>query len=100
MSSLPAGGVLASVMPTVMPVGGRVPDRDQGLAGALLNTLMQIGGAVVLALVTSVVEAGQRAEQGDPLAGHGPGTAVIVATVLVGLGGTLLIRHRTDSRNH
>lgn len=43
-----------------------VPDRDQGLAGALLNTFMQIGGAVVLALVTAVVEAGQQTNRGDP----------------------------------
>ncbi|SEE12870.1 drug resistance transporter, EmrB/QacA subfamily [Streptomyces misionensis] len=77
-----------------------VPDRDQGLAGALLNTFMQIGGAVVLALVTAVAEAGQRANRSDPLAGYGPGTAVIVAVVLAGLGGTLLLRHRTGSRDH
>ncbi|CAM5261097.1 MFS transporter OS=Streptomyces tendae OX=1932 GN=GUR47_00420 PE=4 SV=1 [Streptomyces tendae] len=77
-----------------------VPDRDQGLAGALLNTFMQIGGAVVLALVTAVVEAGQRADRADPLAGYDAGTAVIVATVLAGLGGTLLIRHRPDRRDH
>nr|WP_261399434.1 MFS transporter [Streptomyces misionensis] len=77
-----------------------VPDRDQGLAGALLNTFMQIGGAVVLALVTAVDEAGQRADGSDPLAGYGSATAVIVAAVLAGLGGTLLIRHRTGSRDH
>jgi predicted MFS family arabinose efflux permease len=77
-----------------------VPDRDQGLAGALLNTFMQIGGAVVLALVTAVVEAGQRTNRGDPLAGYGLGTGVIVATVLVGLGAALLVRHRPDSRDH
>jgi EmrB/QacA subfamily drug resistance transporter len=76
-----------------------VPDRDQGLAGALLNTFMQIGGAVVLALVTAVVEAGQRTDRGDPLAGYGPGTGVIIATVLAGLGAALLIRHRPDSRD-
>ncbi|MFF3195861.1 MFS transporter [Streptomyces misionensis] len=77
-----------------------VPDRDQGLAGALLNTFMQIGGAVVLALVTAVDEAGQRTDQGDPLAGYGPGTAVIVAVVLAGLGGTLLLRHRSAGLDH
>ncbi|MGW4271149.1 MFS transporter [Streptomyces seoulensis] len=76
-----------------------VPDRDQGLAGALLNTFMQIGGAVVLALVTAVVEAEQQADRSDPLAGYTPGTAVIVAAVLAGLGAALLVRHRTDSRN-
>nr|BFD86893.1 MFS transporter [Streptomyces sp. Xyl84] len=77
-----------------------VPDRDQGLAGALLNTFMQIGGAVVLALVTAVVEAEQQADRSGPLAGYTPGTAVIVAAVLAGLGVALLVRHRGDSRNH
>ncbi|MFD7923262.1 MFS transporter [Streptomyces sp. NPDC059740] len=77
-----------------------VPDRDQGLAGALLNTFMQIGGAVVLALVTAVVEAEQQADRSDPLAGYIPGTAVILATVLVGLGAALLIRDRPRSRDH
>ncbi|MFZ3566807.1 MFS transporter [Streptomyces sp. BH097] len=76
-----------------------VPDRDQGLAGALLNTFMQIGGAVVLALVTAVVEAGQRAKGGDPLAGYGPGTTVVIAAVLAGLAATLLIRRRTGDRD-
>ncbi|MDT0610977.1 MFS transporter [Streptomyces lancefieldiae] len=90
-------GTAATFPALNMAAVARVPDRDQGLAGALLNTFMQIGGAVVLALVTAVVEAGQRANQGDPLAGYGFGTGVIVAAVLAGLGGTLLIRHRTDS---
>ncbi|MFE2376153.1 MFS transporter [Streptomyces sp. NPDC059398] len=91
----------AAAFPTLnMGAVAGVPDRDQGLAGALLNMFMQIGGAVVLALVTAVVEAGQRSDRGDPLAGYGAGTGVIVAAVLAGLGGTLLIRHRTDGRNH
>ncbi|MFD0317743.1 MFS transporter [Streptomyces flavalbus] len=72
-----------------------VPDRDQGLAGAVLNTFMQIGGAVVLALVTAVVEAGRRGDGADPLAGYALGTGVIVATVLAGLAAAVLIRPRS-----
>ncbi|MEV5776145.1 MFS transporter [Streptomyces antimycoticus] len=69
-----------------------VPDRDQGLAGALLNTSMQIGGAVVLAVVTALADAGQRANGTDPLAGYVPAIAVIVGGVLAGLAATTLIR--------
>ncbi|MEU4656133.1 MFS transporter [Streptomyces sp. NPDC023723] len=92
-------GTAATFPALTMSAVAGVPDRDQGLAGALLNTFMQIGGAVVLALVTAVVEAGQRTGRGDPLAGYALGTGVIVATVLAGLGAALLIRHRSDSRD-
>ncbi|MFD5389702.1 hypothetical protein ACFWMG_33260 [Streptomyces sp. NPDC127074] len=70
-----------------------VPDRDQGLAGALLNTSMQIGGVVVLAVVTAVADAGQRANATDPMAGYVPAIAVIVGGVLAGLAATTLIRN-------
>ncbi|WP_235215347.1 MFS transporter [Phaeacidiphilus oryzae] len=76
-----------------------VPDRDQGLAGALLNTSMQIGGAVVLAVVTAVVESGQPAgagPAGGAPAGYASATAVIVAVVLAGLAAATLLRHRPD----
>ncbi|AEW99591.1 MFS transporter [Streptantibioticus cattleyicolor] len=70
-----------------------VADRDQGLAGALLNTSMQIGGAVVLAVVTAVTEAGRRAGGGaDPSAGYLPATAVVIGVVLAGLAATTLLR--------
>lgn len=71
-----------------------VPDRgDQGLAGALLNTSMQIGGAVVPAVVTAVAEAGRRAGGGaDPMAGYVPAIVVIVGCVLAGLAATALVR--------
>ncbi|NUS73013.1 MAG: MFS transporter [Corynebacteriales bacterium] len=34
-----------------------VPDNEQGMAGGLLNTSMQVGGAIILAAVTAVVTA-------------------------------------------
>ncbi|MEU1330623.1 MFS transporter [Streptomyces sp. NPDC005865] len=95
-------GTAATFPALSMSAVAGVPDRDQGLAGALLNTFMQIGGAVVLALVTAVVEAGQRTDRGDPLAGYALGTGVIVATVLAGLTGATLLRRASpsDGRNH
>ncbi|MEU9371975.1 MFS transporter [Streptomyces avermitilis] len=77
-----------------------VPDRDQGLAGALLNTSMQIGGAVVLAIVTAVVEAGQQGNSSNPSAGYDAGTAVIVGVIVAGLAASLLIPLRTPTAHH
>jgi MFS family permease len=68
----------AVILPTVLLIGmafglgftalslaatDGVPDAEQGLAASLFQTSFQVGGAVVLAIVTAVVEAG------DP--GHG-----------------------------
>ncbi|MDT0410113.1 MULTISPECIES: MFS transporter [Streptomyces] len=88
------GAGTAATFPALnMSAVAGIPDREQGLAGALLNTFMQIGGAVVLALVTAVSEAGRRANPADPMAGHGAGTAVVVGTVLAGLLCALLLRN-------
>jgi hypothetical protein len=35
-----------------------IPDQEQGLAASLFQTSFQVGGAIVLAIVTAVVEAG------------------------------------------
>ena len=35
-----------------------IPDREQGLAASLFQTSFQVGGAIVLAVVTAVVDAG------------------------------------------
>ncbi len=35
-----------------------IPDREQGLAASLFQTSFQVGGAIVLAIVTAVVDAG------------------------------------------
>ncbi|HYQ63929.1 MFS transporter [Actinophytocola sp.] len=47
-------GVVAIVMISVMAAAD-VPPADQGLAGGLLNTTQQIGGALGLAVVTAAV---------------------------------------------
>ncbi|MFH8368299.1 MFS transporter [Streptomyces sp. NPDC018031] len=63
-----------------------IPDHEQGLAGGLLNTSTQVGGAVGLAIVTAVLTAGGEGKTGSDalLAGFTP--ALIAVTVLSALG--------------
>ncbi|WUD77075.1 MFS transporter [Streptomyces sp. NBC_00510] len=63
-----------------------IPDHEQGLAGGLLNTSMQIGGAIGLAIVTAVLTAGNGGKSGPEtlLAGFTP--AMITVTVLAAIG--------------
>jgi len=76
-----------------------VADHEQGLAGGLLNTSIQLGGAIGLAVVTAVVtsQAGAGGSPSDVLDAFRPGLAV--ATGVAGLGlllalSGLLLRER------
>ena len=87
LSRLPIGGsYLSDVLPgmtlfaiglalsyTTTTIGGTagVPDADQGLAGGLLNTFNQVGGAVGLAILATVAAAAS-----DPAAGSADATLV------------------------
>ncbi|GII29579.1 MFS transporter [Planotetraspora mira] len=59
-----------------------VRDEEQGLASGLLNTSGQVGGAVVLAVVTAVLTSGTQA---DPIAGFRAAITVSVVFGLIGL---------------
>jgi Na+/melibiose symporter-like transporter len=105
---LPIGltsGYAASVLPTVLLAGvgfalafgplniaatsGVVPE-EQGLAGGLLNTSFQFGGALVLAVVTAVVNANTGAG-GTPQALLDGFHPALVVPVIAGLLGILAI---------
>ncbi|MBP2704747.1 MFS transporter [Microbispora sp. RL4-1S] len=60
-----------------------VPDSEQGLASGLLNTSGQVGGAVVLAIVTAVLTAGDG--DGDPISRFRAAITVSAVFALVGL---------------
>jgi EmrB/QacA subfamily drug resistance transporter len=64
-----------------------VPDDEQGLAGGLLNTSLQVGGAIGLAVVTAVLVANGEGGPGASavLAGFGPALDVITGISVVGL---------------
>ena len=78
---------------TVAATAG-VPDAEQGLAASLFQTSFQVGGAVVLAIVTAVVDAsgaGGLVSPAATLAAYRPAliliTAVAAAGALVALSG-------------
>jgi MFS family permease len=77
-----------------------VPDAEQGLAASLLQTSFQVGGAVVLAVVTAVIDAagaGRALSPAATLAAYRPAliliTGVAAAGTLVALSG---LRRRRD----
>jgi MFS family permease len=64
-----------------------IPDEEQGLAASLFQTSFQVGGAIVLAIVTAVVEAGggsQITTASATLGAYRPALAVITAVSAVG----------------
>jgi Na+/melibiose symporter-like transporter len=77
-----------------------VRNEEQGLASGLLNTFMQVGGAIGLAVVTAVVAANETtAGKGTPeelLASYFPGLVVVAIIaalgVLISLSGILALR--------
>jgi MFS family permease len=72
---------------TVAATAG-VPDEEQGLAASLFQTSFQVGGAVVLAIVTAVVDAGgasRLASAPATLAAYRPALFLITGVAAVGV---------------
>jgi MFS family permease len=64
-----------------------MPDEEQGLASSLFQTSFQVGGALVLAVVTAVVDAGGGARVGTPaatLAAYRPALFLITGVAVTG----------------
>jgi len=65
-----------------------VPDAEQGLAASLFQTSFQVGGAVVLAIVTAVVDAGGAGRLSSApaaLAAYRPALGLITGVAAVGM---------------
>jgi hypothetical protein len=72
---------------TVAATAG-VPNSEQGLAASLFQTSFQVGGAVVLAIVTAVVEAGgagQVVSASATLAAYRPALGLITGIAAIGM---------------
>lgn len=98
----PESAYFSTVFPTIVLLGlgfalgfpslniqavSGVPDREQGLASGLFNTSNQVGGAVVLAIVTAVISsrtAGDTAPSGV-LSAYKSGLGVVAGIAALGL---------------
>jgi len=90
---------LAFVALTVSSVAG-VDDDHLGLAGGLINTTQQLGGAIGLAVVTAVVERHHPAA--GPVAAHGAFAAGLLVSAAIAAAATVLAAlvlpaHRTPA---
>jgi hypothetical protein len=67
---------------------GGVPNSEQGLAASLFQTSFQVGGAVVLAIVTAVIDAGGAGRLSSPsaaLAAYRPALGLITGVAAIGM---------------
>ncbi len=62
-----------------------VADHEQGLASALVNTSFQLGGAIVLAIVTAVVASSDAGAASATISVYKPGLEVVAAVAAIGL---------------
>jgi sugar phosphate permease len=62
-----------------------VADHEQGLASGLVNTSIQVGGAIVLAVVTAIVGNGGAAQKGQLLPHMTTALSVVVGVAVLGL---------------
>ncbi|HEX4864269.1 MAG TPA: MFS transporter, partial [Acidimicrobiales bacterium] len=82
--------------PLNMAATNGIAPHEQGLAGGLLNTSFQFGGALVLAIVTAVNNAASKGGHTSATLLHGFKTAIIVSVVAasIGVAASLLRRLR------
>ncbi|NOL44142.1 MFS transporter [Kribbella sandramycini] len=98
----PESAYFSTVFPSIMLIGSGfaigfpalniqavsgVEDEEQGLASGLFNTANQVGGAVVLAVVTAVIssQAAGVTTSAGMLSAYKPGLAVVTGVSVLGL---------------
>jgi sugar phosphate permease len=73
-----------------------IAPQEQGLAGGLLNTSFQFGGALILAIVTAVNNASSKGGHSSAALLHGFKTAIIVSVVAASLGVAASVLRRVE----
>jgi nitrate/nitrite transporter NarK len=87
-SMLLIGAACALVFPSLnIQATNGVEDHEQGMVSGLLNTSVQVGGAIFLAIVTAVVTAGapENATPQAVLDSYRPGLVVVTVVAAAGL---------------
>ncbi|MFP1624665.1 MFS transporter [Streptomyces sp. 5K101] len=87
-SMLLLGAACALVFPSLnIQATSGVEDHEQGMVSGLLNTSIQVGGAIFLAVVTAVITAGGETGHSaqEVLDSFRPGLAVVTAIAAAGL---------------
>ncbi|MFJ2829852.1 MFS transporter [Streptomyces sp. NPDC087263] len=82
------GGAFALIFPSLnIQATNGVDDHEQGMVSGLLNTSVQVGGAIFLAIVTAVVAANSSGGSSPQavLDSYRPGLVVVTAIAFVGL---------------
>jgi sugar phosphate permease len=64
---------------------------EQGLASGLVNTSLQIGGAVVLAIITAIIGGNPHTRPGELIPGMAVSIAVVVGVSAIGLALTAVV---------
>jgi EmrB/QacA subfamily drug resistance transporter len=88
-------GFMLAFGPLNMAATAGVENHEQGLASGLVNTSFQVGGAIGLAIVTAVINAGVKASDAPEgsvpalLDGYQAGLIVAVIVAIFGLAATL-----------
>ena len=102
-SLLAAVGLGFSFVPTTIAAMSGVEDREAGLASGLINTSQQVGGALGLAILSSVAFSTIDAAETDPaVLTDGYADAFMVGSVIALLGfiATMVLIRSRDSRAH
>jgi len=106
-SLLAAIGLGFSFVPTTIAAMSGVEDREAGLASGVINTSQQIGGALGLAILSSIAfsRIGDLAAQGEtgPAAlteGYGDAFMVGSGIALLGIAASLILIRNSDSKEH
>ncbi|MDL9938311.1 MFS transporter [Gordonia sp. ABSL1-1] len=83
----------AVTFPSVTAQGtSGVSDDEQGLASGLVNTSVQVGGAIMMAVVTAILtSSGSTNVPGEPLAGMDTAIWVVSGLSVVGLVGAVVV---------
>ena len=83
-----AVGVGLTMTPGTAAITGSLPVEEQGVASALNDTVRELGGAVGIALIGSVLSAGYQSSVSDAVVGLPPQAAEVVKE---GIGGAIAL---------